>query len=81
MRLSSPPIIRVAVAVVPIIAMSASTSVVMVTVAVPFFLLVTAVPAVLLTTAGTWFIYVALISATAVHLGSRMLVRGVTVLP
>lgn len=68
-------------AVIPIIAMSASTSVVMVTVAVPFLLLVTAVPAVLLTTAGTWFIYVTLISATTVHLGSRRLVRGVIVLP
>lgn len=52
----------------------------MVTAGGPVFMLVIAVPAVLLMTAGTWFISIALISAT-ILLGRRVLVGGVTVLP
>lgn len=78
----SPPIILVPAAAAPIV-MSAAASAVMLTVATPVFLLVIVVPAVavLLVTAGTRFICEALISAAAVHLGTRMLIGGVGVLP
>lgn len=80
---SSQSIILVATTATPIVMMSAATSAVMVTVATPVFLLMIAVPAVavVLMTARTQFFCVALISAAAVHLGRRMLIGGVTVLP
>lgn len=83
MYLPSPSTIMVATVAAPVIMMSVSTSAVVVTVAAPVTLVVIVVPAVavLLMTARTWFVRIALASATTVHVGRVIPVGAVVVLP
>lgn len=68
--------ILVAAVATPVVVMSAATSAIVVTVAAPVALMV--IVAVLMP-AGTWFVPVALMSATTVHLGLRMPIGGAIV--